>query len=161
MDNSSWDSELGLLSGQANSSVISPEYDLNMPFASYKFESLFSDNLTTCISIDRGNWTEIEPSMQKHIYRPCFCNQVKYEGYDGNWSLDNIKLQLYVQINFFSRMDVDNDGVYEWDVVGDGIGSWGNQDVLLNNNMTTNFTVGLNPTTWPTYWSQETQSRLN
>ena len=150
LDNASWNSESSLLFGQANSTIISPEYDINMPFASYKFESLILGNSTSYISIDRGNWTEVEPSMQKHdLPSSASVIQVKYEGYDGNWSLDNINLQLYASELISSpRMDVDNDGINEWDVVGDGIGSWGNQDVLLDNNMSTNFTVGLNPTTW-------------
>ena len=31
---------------------------------------------------------------------------------------------------------------------GEGIGSWGNQDVLLDGNTSKTFSVGLNPTTW-------------
>ena len=45
-------------------------------------------------------------------------------------------------------MDLDNDGRNEWDVSGEGIGSWGNQDVLLDGNTSKTFSVGLNPTTW-------------
>ena len=45
-------------------------------------------------------------------------------------------------------MDIDGDGRNEWEVSGDGIGTWGNQDVFMNGNSSSIIEVGLNPTSW-------------
>lgn len=150
LENSTWDEDQASIIGQGNSTIVTPEIDINMPFASFRFESLVTGNLTSYISVDRGPWSEITSSSQRHdLISPASVIQVKYTGYEGNFSLEKIKLQLYPsELITAPKMDVDNDGRDEWSVSGDGIGSWGNQDVLLDGNSTTTFTVGLNPTTW-------------
>ena len=39
LENSTWDSNTNSVIGNSTSSIISPEFDLNMPFASYKIDS--------------------------------------------------------------------------------------------------------------------------
>ena len=150
LENSTWDPQVRKISGQPNSTILSPEFDVNMPFASYKFQYQSEGNLTTYASIDRDNWIEINSTSNKFdLPSSASTLQIKFESAEDNWSLENIRLQLYPTEQISTpRMDIDNDGRYEWDVSGEGIGSWGNQDVLLNGDSISPFTVGLNPTTW-------------
>ncbi len=137
------------VTGVVNSTIISPVYDIDMPFSAYKFESDMVSNATVLVSLDRGNWTEINSSSQV-IYLDEASNSIQFH-YQGlaNWELQNFQLQLYPSsVVSQPRMDIDNDGINEWEVVGDGIGSWGNQDVFLDGNSSTTFSVGLSPTKW-------------
>lgn len=150
LENSTWNSQTNKISGQSNSTLLSPEFDVNMPFASYKFQFESEGNLTSFISIDRGAWIEINSTTNKHALASSASTlQARFESTEDNWSLEKIRIQLYPTEQISSpRMDIDSDGRNEWDVSGEGIGSWGNQDVLLNGHHNSPFTVGLNPTTW-------------
>ena len=149
-ENSTWDSQTRRLKGQSNSTILSPEFDIDMPFASYKFQYESEGNLTSYISIDRSAWIEVNSSSNKRdLVSSASTIQLKFQSTEDDWYLDSTKLQLYPTEQISSpRMDIDNDGVSEWDVSGEGIGSWGSQDVLLNGQLNSPFTVGLNPTTW-------------
>ena len=150
LGNASWNEEESKISGQANTTLISPVLDLNMPYSAFKFDSVLSGNVTSFVSIDREAWTEINSSNQRiDLESPASTIQIKHQGVDENWSLSKTKLQLYPAEAVNSpRLDVDNDGRYEWAAMGQGIGTWGNQDVLMDSNSSKMFSVGLNPTTW-------------
>ena len=149
-NNSSWTSSSDLVSGNLNATLQSPELDLNMPFSSYKFESDVQGDVMTYVSLDRGNWTQINTSSQRiELADSASIIQIKYQGLVNTWSVDDFRLQLYPSNAVLSpRMDVDNDGRNEWAVSGEGIGTWGNQDVFMDGNSSSTFEVGFNPTTW-------------
>ena len=150
LENSTWSAQTNRIDAQSNSTLVSPEFDVNMPFASYKLQYESKGNLTTYVSIDRGLWTEINSAVIKNdLASSASTLQIKFESVEDNWSLTKIRLELYPTEQISSpRMDIDNDGRYEWEVSGDGIGSWGNQDVLLSGHSNFPFSVGLKPTTW-------------
>ncbi len=150
LDNSSWHDSDGKLLGQSNSTMMSPTYDIDMPFASYKFEIEGQGNITEYVSIDRANWIETNSSSNKiDLTHPASVIQFKFESDSEQWEIDKLKLQLYPTVAISSpRMDIDEDGRNEWSVTDKGVGTWGNQDVLIDGNSSTIFPVGLNPTTW-------------
>ena len=149
-DNSSWNSNLQSLEGDLNSTITSPEFDIDMPFASYKFEPTISGNAATFVSIDRGNWTELNSSSQRiDLNKSASVIQFHFQGLEDNWTVNDLKLQLYPTKAVVSpSMDIDGDGRNEWEVSGVGIGTWGNQDVFMNGNSSSIVEVGLNPTSW-------------
>ena len=103
LDNSSWSDSTFTISGNSNSAVKSPELDINMPFSSYKFQSTQSGDVIAFVSIDRGNWTQVNSSSQKiDLDKPSSVIQVRYEGLGNGWSVDDIRLQLYPSSNHFS-----------------------------------------------------------
>lgn len=147
--NSTWSSPLNSIAGQVSSHVISPEFDIDMPFSSFKFSSSIEGNVATYVSFDRGNWSQFNLSSQRFdLEQRSSVIQFKIEG-TGVWSLNDFRLQLYPSESVLSpRMDIDGDGIYEWGVIGDGIGTWGNQDVFMDGNKSQTFDVGFNPTSW-------------
>ena len=149
-DNSSWDSDLHSLEGDLNSTITSPEFDIDMPFATYRFESTILGDVTTSVSIDRGDWKEINSSSQRvDLNSSASVIQFHFHGMDDNWAIDDFRLQLYPTKAVVSpSMDIDGDGRNEWEVSGDGIGTWGNQDVFISGNSTSIVEVGLTPTSW-------------
>ena len=75
--------------------------------------------------------------------------QFKFESNGSIWSIDDFNLQMRpTRMVVSPSLDVDGDGRYEWSVVSDGIGSWGNQDVFMDNNESSIVDVGFNPTSW-------------
>ena len=147
---SSWSDTSFVMSGNINSTLLSPEFDINMPFSSYKFQSAIQGDVMTYVSLDRGNWTQINASSQRvDLDSPASIIQFQYQGLTNGWSIDDIQMQLYPSSAINSpRMDIDNDGRNEWSASSEGIGTWGNQDVFIDGNSTSTFTVGLNPTSW-------------
>ena len=96
LDNSSWSDSTFTISGNSNSAVKSPELDINMPFSSYKFQSTQLGDVIAFVSIDRGNWTQVNSSSQRiDLDKPSSMIQVRYEGLGNGWSVDDIRLQLY------------------------------------------------------------------
>ena len=150
LDNSSWSETTSTISGNSNSIVESPIFDINMPFSSYKFQSSHFGDVIAFVSIDHGNWTQINSSSQRiDLDKQAFVIQVKYQGLGNGWSLNDVQLQLYPSSAIISpRMDIDNDGRNEWSASSDGIGTWGNQDVFIDGNSSSTFAVGFNPTSW-------------
>lgn len=150
LHNSTWDSSGLSISGDSTSTLISPEFDIDLPFTSFKFDSVIEGDVTTYVSLDRGNWSEFNSSSQRFdLERPSSVIQFKVEGLNGVWSLNNLRLQLYPSESVVSpRMDIDGDGIFEWGVTGEGIGSWGNQDVFIDGNISSTFEIGFNPTSW-------------
>lgn len=148
--NASWDSSNLELVGSANAMVLTPEFDIDMPFSSYKFNSQLQGNVATYVSIDRGNWSQINASnLRTDTATPASVIQFKFEGMIETWSVENLQLQLYPSSSIVSpTLDIDNDGRPEWSVSGTGIGEWGNQDVFMDGNSSSVFEVGLAPTTW-------------
>ena len=148
--NSSWDSSSFEIIGNTNTTAFSPEFDINMPFSSYKFNPLIQGDVTTYVSIDRGNWSEINTSTQRtDIDSPASIIKFRFEGVAGSWSVENLMLQLYSTTSVLSpQMDIDGDGRPEWSVSDVDIGTWGNQDVFVGGNSSSTFEVGLSPTTW-------------
>ena len=149
-ENSSWNANIHSLEGDLNTTITSPEFDIDMPFASYKFEASMLGNVDTFVSIDRGNWTEINSSSDRiDLSKSASVIQFHFQGLEDNWVIDDLKLQLYPTKAVVSpSMDIDGDGRNEWEVSGDGIGTWGNQDVFMNGNSSSIIEVGLNPTSW-------------
>ena len=149
-DNSSWDDSLFEISGSENDTLHSPVFDINMPFSSYKFEIETQGNTTTHVSLDHGDWTEINSSNQRiDLENSSSSIQFKLQGTIDDWSIDNLKLQLYPTTSVVSaRMDIDGDGRSEWSVHDADIGTWGNQDVFIGGNFSSIANVGLNPTSW-------------
>ena len=149
-DNSSWDDSLFEISGSENDTLHSPVFDINMPFSSYKFEIETQGNTTTHVSMDHGDWTEINSSNQRiDLENSSSSIQFKLQGTIDDWSIDNLKLQLYPTTSVVSaRMDIDGDGRSEWSVHDADIGTWGNQDVFIGGNFSSIANVGLNPTSW-------------
>ena len=150
LDNSSWDSLGKSIDGGSTSTLFSPEFDIDMPFTSFKFDPSIQGDVTTYVSIDRGNWSEFNSSSQRFdLERPSSVIKFKIEGQNGAWSLNNMALELYPSESVVSpRMDIDGDGISEWSVAGKGIGSWGNQDVFIDGNISSTFEIGFNPTSW-------------
>ena len=150
LDNSSWSNTTFTISGNSNSAVKSPELDINMPFSSYKFQSTQLGDVIAFVSIDRGNWTQVNSSSQRiDLDKPSSVIQVRYQGLGNGWSLDDIRLQLYPSSAIISpRMDIDQDGRNEWSASSEGVGTWGNQDVFIDSNSSAVFSVGFNPTSW-------------
>ena len=149
-DNSSWDDSLFEISGSENDTLHSPVFDINMPFSSYKFNLDIQGNTTTHVSLDHGDWTEINSSNQRiDLENSSSSIQFKLQGTIDDWSIDNLKLQLYPTTSVVSaRMDIDGDGRSEWSVHDADIGTWGNQDVFIGGNFSSIANVGLNPTSW-------------
>ena len=150
LDNSTWSSTMNLISGNSTSSLVSPEFDIDMPFTSFKFNPSLQGDVTAYVSLDRGNWSEINSSSQRYdLERQSSVIKFKIEGRLGAWSMNNLIAELYPSESFVSpRMDIDGDGIFEWGVTGEGIGSWGNQDVFMDGNLSTTIEVGFNPTSW-------------
>jgi hypothetical protein len=148
--NSSWDSSNLELDGSLNATILTPEFDIDMPFSSYKFNSQMQGDVTTYVSVDRGNWSQINASnIRMDLPTPASVIQFRFQGMIETWSVENLLLQLYPSSSIISpTLDIDNDGRPEWSVSGSGIGTWGNQDVLMDGNSSSIFEVGLNPTTW-------------
>ncbi len=150
LDNSSWDSSLSEVIGDANSVLSSPEFDINMPLSSYRFESELQGSVSTFVSIDRGNWTQINSSLQRtDMDNSAATIQFQYRGLANSWSAENMKVQLYPTVSVESpRMDIDNDGRNEWSVSDPDVGVWGNQNVFYGGNSSSTFDVGIKPTSW-------------
>ena len=149
-DNSSWNSSSVEITGNTNSTLQSPEFDINMPFSSYRFESSMQGDADTFVSLDRGNWTQINSSSQRTTLNDSASTiQFRYLGLTDGWLAENFQLQLYPTTSIVSpRMDIDNDGRPEWSVNDEDIGVWGNQDVFVGGNSSSTFEVGLSPTSW-------------
>ena len=149
-DNSSWSSSSFEIGGDIDSTLLSPEFDINMPFSSYRFESVLQGSVDTFVSLDRGNWTQINSSAQRTTLEDSASTiQFRYHGLTNGWSAENLRLQLYPTTSVMSPiMDIDNDGKPEWSVNDEDIGVWGNQDVFVGGNSSSIFQVGLSPTSW-------------
>ena len=81
--------------GNSTSSIISPEFDLNMPFASYKIDYESSGNLTSFVSIDRGSWIEVNSSWDRHdLSSSASVIQVKYQSSEDNWSSEHKQVAI-------------------------------------------------------------------
>ncbi|MAS57017.1 MAG: hypothetical protein CMA37_00195 [Euryarchaeota archaeon] len=148
--NSSWSESSSILTGGSNSTIETPILDINMPYASYKFQTSTEGNVTTSVSVDGGTWVELSPSAQRvELNKPASTIQFQYTGSSQTWSIEDIEVQLYPTHGIVNpRIDIDSDGRNEWSVTDDGIGTWGNQDVFLDGNTSTTLSVGFNPTSW-------------
>ena len=150
LKDSTWTESSSNIMGIANSTIITPRLDIDAPFSAYKFQTTTSGNVTTSVSVDGGNWVELTSSSQRiELDRPASSIKFQYIGGDETWYLEDMSVQLYPTKAILSpRIDIDNDGRNEWSVTGDGIGTWGNQDVFLDGNSSSTFQVGFNPTSW-------------
>ena len=148
--NSDWSESFSTLTGVNKSTVKTPLYGINMPFASYKFETFVSGHLSTSVSLDGGSWVQVNSSNNVvDLNKPASTIQFQYTGRSESWSIEDFKLQLYpTQAIISPRIDIDGDGRNEWSVSEDGIGTWGNQDVFIDGNSSSTFSVGFNPTSW-------------
>ena len=148
--NASWN-ELNLnLSGTEDSTLFSPLFDLNMPFSEFKLDYSSQGIPDAYYALDHGNWMPFSPSNTMHsLDGSASVIQFKFESNGSIWSIDDFNLQMRpTRMVVSPSLDVDGDGRYEWSVVSDGIGSWGNQDVFMDNNESSIVDVGFNPTSW-------------
>lgn len=150
LENSTWDKSELAIDGNSTSSVFTPILDIDMPFASYIFQTDILGNVSTSVSIDGGIFTQVNSSTQViALEKPASTIQFNYHGIDEDWSIDDMRVQLIpTQAIVSPHIDIDNDGRSEWSVAGEGIGTWGNQDVFLDGNSTSLFSVGFTPTSW-------------
>ena len=85
LEKSTWDSNTNRIGNSFKHHF--PEFDLDMPFASYEIDFESSANLTPFVSIDRGSWIEVNSSSDKHdLSSSASVIQVKYQASEENWT---------------------------------------------------------------------------
>jgi len=150
LDNVTFNPVSSMYDGSTNSELISPAYDIDMPFSAVKIQTTSTGSPRHLMSVDYGAWMPFNPSNQIIQLEDMASNiRIKYESNGAIWSVEEMDLQLYPSDTIDTPyLDVDDDSKLEWSISQSGIGSWGNQDVFADDNKSISFQVGLTPTSW-------------
>ena len=150
MQNVTSDSENGTYVGENQSELVSPIFDIDMPFSAVKIQTITNGSPEIFMSLDYSPWHQVNNLGEIiQLERQTSNIRLKYVSSGIAWTVDDLQLQLYPAETIKSPyLDVDNDGRHEWTIKQHGIGSWGNQDVFADNNESIEFQVGFNPTSW-------------
>ncbi|MDP6870405.1 MAG: hypothetical protein QGI21_06520 [Candidatus Poseidoniaceae archaeon] len=142
-----WSSEYDRISGDATGTALSPNLDVNLPIGAYRFQSDYSGDVDTFISINGDNFTTITASQNLvQLEESISSIQLLFQGANSAWTVENFKLDM-IPTNqpLHPSLDVDGDGRYEWSVNHDDVGTWGMQDTFASSGMIKTVQVGLTP----------------
>ena len=137
----SWNSGSSQISGSINGTLTSPVWSIGMPIAAYTYDAETTGVLGE-ISIDGGPWQNLSTQSQRFdLEQPAHSMQLRYTGQSTGWTISDLEFEIHPSMAPFKPyLDVDNDGVNEWDVADTSVGTWGNQDLFADGSYSANFT---------------------
>ena len=131
-----WSDTNHQLSCALNGTATSPVWRSSGPLAAYSFDVDTTGNMLYYISIDGAAWQPISSSTNiVEFAKQAHSVQIKLTSNSSSWTISDFDFQMYPSLAPLNpSIDLNNDGVPEWSVHHQSLGTWGWQDVFYSGN---------------------------